>query len=116
MRLEPRARRRAAAGRAAATAEHAEDAQHDHRPDDRADDDAEIELVLVSDPEQVVEQEEAHEPADDPDPAGGHEAHRVVARKQRAPEVSGDDADHDGGDDLSEHVWGPFLGWRGPAG
>src|SRR3954453_3216887 len=98
-----------------AAAEHAQQEQHDHRSDDRADDAAQIELVRVADPEHPGEKEVADERADDADGDRRDEAHRVVARKQRTTEVPGNDADDDGGDDLSDHGGGPFRGW-GPAG
>src|SRR3954447_9161771 len=99
-------------GAAAVAAHHAEHEQHEHRAEDGADDAAEIELVLIADPEQVGEQHPAHERADDADDDRGAEAHRVVARKQGATQVAGDDADDDCSDDLSEHVTSPLtVGW-----
>src|SRR4051812_31330161 len=94
----------AADGPAAPTRDRAPHQQDEHRPDDGADDAAEVELVIVPDPEDLREDEVADQRADDPEDHGLYEPHGVAAGQQQAAEVAGDDADDDCGDDFSKHA------------
>src|SRR3954467_4380351 len=94
----------AAGGSVAPPRDRAPHQQDEHRPDDGADDAAEVELVVVPDPEDLREEEVADERADDPEDHGLYEPHGVAAGQQQAAEVAGDDADDDCGDDFSKHA------------
>src|SRR5215204_5860817 len=93
-----------AVARVAAAGHGAVDRKHDHRSDHGADDAAEVELVVIADPEDGREEEEADERAGDPCDHGADEPHWIRARQEQATQVTGDDADDDRRDDHSKHV------------
>src|SRR4051794_34774031 len=81
--------RRTRAG--AVPAHGAQDQQHDHGADNGPDDAAEVELVLVADPEDEREERPPDERADDADDDRLDEAHGVVAGQKSPSEIPGDD-------------------------
>src|SRR5204862_5893084 len=66
--------------------------EQDHHADDGADQPAEVEHLVVPDPEELGEDEEADHGAGEAEQHRGDESHLVAARHEQPPDVPGDDA------------------------